>query len=81
MTDTVYSNIKRVKEVSSNYSSKGDETVNQYLEHGWILLNSYVTDYSDPRTINQIFYYVLGLPKEIEFDDSVITAGRMIYSE
>jgi len=35
------------------------DTVNQFLDHGWTLINVYVQDYGEPNTRHETSFFVL----------------------
>lgn len=57
-------NIKKVEDLTLS----GD--VNQRLEHGWILLDTYTNNY-DPQTYPSAntLHYVIGLPEGVAYTD------------
>lgn len=59
--------IKRVVDVDGGYGSesakRAERRVNEYLDEGWILLNTYRQNYGGPGPENtESIHYVLGNP-------------------
>lgn len=53
-----YPNIIQIKELNN------EESVNQYLELGWVLLNVLTVDRGEPRAVSQYVKYILGWNKD-----------------